>query len=99
MTKYNILDHDDPKIVLDPSDDRKDYEILINDEASSIEKDDCALSEDKLLRIITQNSRLDDLISNQSNNPKLTKVLKLVKSQLTTESLASYDGFDFAELY
>ncbi|CAG8511082.1 11281_t:CDS:2 [Funneliformis caledonium] len=44
--KYNILDHDDPEIVSDPSDDREDYEILINDEESFTEKDNCTLSED-----------------------------------------------------
>ncbi|CAG8724146.1 10976_t:CDS:2 [Funneliformis caledonium] len=46
VTKYNILDHDDPEIISDLSDDREDYEILINDEESSIEEDDHALSED-----------------------------------------------------
>ena len=35
-----------------------------------------------------QNWRLDDLISAQSDNTKLT-----------TGTLAAYDGFDFAELY
>ncbi|CAG8558564.1 15827_t:CDS:2 [Funneliformis mosseae] len=108
MIKYNILDNDDLEIVLDLSDYREDYEILINDEEFSIEKDDHTLSsfsnsqqciEPELLRIITQNLRLDDLISNQSNNSKLTETFKLVKSQLITGSLALYNGFDFAELY
>ncbi|CAG8577856.1 14457_t:CDS:2, partial [Funneliformis mosseae] len=46
MTKYNILDHDDPEIVSDLLNDKKNYEILINDEESSTEEDDHALSED-----------------------------------------------------
>ncbi|CAG8438608.1 10630_t:CDS:2 [Funneliformis caledonium] len=45
VIKYNILDHDDPEIVSDLSDDRENYEILINDEESFIEEDDHALSE------------------------------------------------------
>lgn len=46
-----------------------------------------------------QNWRLDDLISSQSNDTKLTKALSLVQPRRTTGSLAAYDGFDFAELY
>lgn len=46
-----------------------------------------------------QNWRLDDLISGQLRNSKLTQALELVNPRLTTGSLALYDGFDFAELY
>ena len=53
----------------------------------------------ELLRIIMQNSRLDSLISAQSDNAKLTNALSLVQPRLTTGSLAAYDGFDFNELY
>ncbi|CAB4402407.1 unnamed protein product [Rhizophagus irregularis] len=53
----------------------------------------------ELLRIIVQNSRLDSLISAQSDNAKLMNALPLVQSRLTTGSLAAYDGFDFNELY
>uniref|UniRef100_U9UHR8 Uncharacterized protein n=1 Tax=Rhizophagus irregularis (strain DAOM 181602 / DAOM 197198 / MUCL 43194) TaxID=747089 RepID=U9UHR8_RHIID len=51
------------------------------------------------MRIITQNSRLNCLISAQSDNPKLMEALSLVQNKPTTGSLAAYDGFDFAELY
>ncbi|EXX74048.1 hypothetical protein RirG_054720 [Rhizophagus irregularis DAOM 197198w] len=53
----------------------------------------------ELMRIITQNSRLNCLISAQSDNQKLMEALSLVQNRLTTGSLAAYDGFDFAELY
>ena len=53
----------------------------------------------ELLRIITQNSRLDNLVSAQSNNAKLMNALFLVQPRSTTGSLAAYDGFDFDELY
>jgi hypothetical protein len=46
-----------------------------------------------------QNSRLDCLISAQSDNPKLVTVLSLVRNRLTAGSLAAYDEFDFAKLY
>jgi hypothetical protein len=55
--------------------------------------------EPELMRIIMQNWRLDDLISAQSDNTKLTEALCLVQSRSTTGTLAAYDGFDFAELY
>jgi hypothetical protein len=51
------------------------------------------------MRIILQNWKLEDLISNQSENEKLTKALQLIKSRATTGSLAAYDEFDFAKLY
>ncbi|CAB5090060.1 unnamed protein product [Rhizophagus irregularis] len=51
------------------------------------------------MRIITQNSRLNCLISTQSDNPKLMEALSLVQNRPTTGSLAAYDRFDFAELY
>src|SRR5947207_10243792 len=54
--------------------------------------------EPELLRIIMQNWRLDDLISAQSNNAKLTKGLKLIQPRTTLGSLAAYDNFQFAEL-
>ncbi|PKK58359.1 hypothetical protein RhiirC2_823227 [Rhizophagus irregularis] len=53
----------------------------------------------ELMRIITQNSRLNCLISIQSDNPKLMEALSLVQNRPTTGSLAAYDRFDFAELY
>jgi hypothetical protein len=53
----------------------------------------------ELLRIIVQNLRLDSLISARSDNAKLMNALSLVQPQLTTGSLAAYDGFDFNELY
>jgi hypothetical protein len=47
-----------------------------------------------------QNWRLDDLISsNQLNSSTLAEGLKLVKSRLTTGSLAAYDNFQNDELY
>jgi hypothetical protein len=46
-----------------------------------------------------QNSRLDCLISAQSNNPKLVTALSLVRNRPTAGSLAAYDEFDFAKLY
>jgi hypothetical protein len=52
----------------------------------------------ELLRIIMQNWRLDDLISNQLNNSKLFEGLKLVKSRPTAESLSAYDNFECDEL-
>ena len=55
--------------------------------------------EPELMRIIMQNWRLDDLISNQPENRKLAELLELVKPRSSTGSLTTYDGFDFAELY
>lgn len=52
----------------------------------------------KLLRIIIQHWRLDDLISAQSNNTKLVEALKLIKPCATSGSLAAYDNFEFSEL-
>ena len=51
------------------------------------------------MRIIMQNWRLDDLISNQLENKKLAEALELVKPRATTRSLTVYEGFDFTELY
>ncbi|PKB94932.1 hypothetical protein RhiirA5_437735 [Rhizophagus irregularis] len=45
------------------------------------------------------NSVLDSLISVQSDNAKLMNILPLIQYQLTTESLAAYDGLNFNELY
>jgi hypothetical protein len=53
----------------------------------------------ELLRIIMQNSQLDSLIFARSDNAKLINALSLVQPQLTTGSLAAYDGFDFNELH
>ncbi|GBC30008.2 hypothetical protein GLOIN_2v1776801 [Rhizophagus irregularis DAOM 181602=DAOM 197198] len=55
--------------------------------------------ESELLRIIMQSWRLDNLISDQSNNVKLTEGLKLVQSRPTTGSLAAYDKFELDELF
>ncbi|EXX76589.1 hypothetical protein RirG_031800 [Rhizophagus irregularis DAOM 197198w] len=65
---------------------------------SSLPNSKCTI-ELELLQIIVQNSRLDSLISAQSDNAKLMNALPLVQSRLTTGSLAAYDGFDFNELY
>ena len=54
--------------------------------------------EPELLRIMMRNWRLDNLISDQLDNPKLSAGLKLVQSRPTTGSLAAYDGFEFDEL-
>jgi len=54
--------------------------------------------EPELLRIIMQNWRLDDLLSAQSHNTKLTEGLKLIQPRATSGSLAAYDKFEFAEL-
>ena len=48
---------------------------------------------------MTQNWRLDELISHQSNNQKLIEGLKLVKSRPTIGSLAVYDNFQGDELH
>lgn len=53
----------------------------------------------ELLRIIVQNHKIDDLISNQLDCPKMAEALELVKSRPTAGSLALYDEFDFAEAY
>lgn len=45
-----------------------------------------------------QNWRLDDLISAQSDNAKLTKGLELIQPRATLGSLAAYDNFQSAEL-
>ena len=55
--------------------------------------------EPELMRIIMQNLQIDDLISNQSDNRKLTKALELLESRVISRSLASNDEFDFTELY
>ena len=55
--------------------------------------------EPELLRIIMHNWRLDDLLSKQLDNSKLTEALKLVQSRITLGSLAAYDNFEFDELY
>ncbi|CAG8836179.1 28640_t:CDS:1, partial [Racocetra persica] len=43
--------------------------------------------------------RLNNLIFDQLNNSKLFQALEFIKPQLTTESLAANDEFDFADLY
>ena len=54
--------------------------------------------EPELLRIIMQNWRLDNLISDQLDNSKLEESLNLIQSRPTVESLAAYDEFEFDEL-
>jgi hypothetical protein len=46
-----------------------------------------------------QNRQLDDIISAQSNNAKLSESLSLIKPRATLGSLAAYDNFEFDELY
>ena len=46
-----------------------------------------------------QHQRLDDLVSDQSNNVKLIEALKLIQPRPTSGSLAAYDNFNYAELY
>jgi hypothetical protein len=46
-----------------------------------------------------QNWQLDNLISKQQDNTKLTAALCLVQSRATAGSLAAYDQFEFAELH
>ncbi|CAB4439788.1 unnamed protein product [Rhizophagus irregularis] len=46
-----------------------------------------------------QSWRLDNLISDQLNNVKLTEGLKLVQSRSTTGSLVAYDKFELDELF
>ena len=46
-----------------------------------------------------KNRRLDDLVSDQSSNLKLTEALKSIQSWATSGSLAAYDNFNYAELY
>ena len=55
--------------------------------------------EPELLRIVMQGWKLDDLISGQSDNLKLSEALELVKSRQTTGSLAANESSTFAELY
>jgi hypothetical protein len=45
-----------------------------------------------------QNWRLDDLLSAQLHDTKLTEGLKLLQPRPTSGSLAAYDNFEFAEL-
>ena len=44
-----------------------------------------------------QNWKLDDLLS-QSHNSKLAERLNLIQPRATSESLAAYDNYEFAEL-
>jgi hypothetical protein len=46
-----------------------------------------------------QHRRLDDLVSDQSNNVKLIEALKLIQPRPTSGSLAAYDNFNYTELY
>ena len=55
--------------------------------------------EPELLRIIMQSWKLDDLISSQSDDLKLTEALELIKSRQTTGSLAANDNSNFTELF
>ena len=54
--------------------------------------------EPELLRIIMQNVRLNDLLSDRLNSIKLIDGLKLIQPRATAGSLASYDDFEFDEL-
>lgn len=55
--------------------------------------------EPELLRIILQNWRLDNILSCQLNNDKLSKGLELLKPRTTTGTLAAYDELDYNELF
>ncbi len=55
--------------------------------------------EPELLRIIMQNWRLDNILSRQLNNDKLSEGLKLLKPRSTTGTLAAYDELDYNELF
>ncbi|GBB97641.1 hypothetical protein RclHR1_03020019 [Rhizophagus clarus] len=55
--------------------------------------------EPELLRIIMQNWRLDNILSCQLNNEKLTEGLKLLKPRSTTGTLSAYDKLDYNELF
>jgi hypothetical protein len=55
--------------------------------------------EPELLRIIMQNWRIDNLISTQLDNFRLSEGLKLLKPRHTTGTLASYNELDFNELF
>jgi len=46
-----------------------------------------------------QHWRLDSLVSVQQNNGKLTEALKLLRTWATSRSLATYDDFNYSELY
>jgi len=46
-----------------------------------------------------QNWRLGDIVSVQSNNIKLIEALKLIQPWSTTGTLATYDNFNYVELY
>lgn len=54
--------------------------------------------EPELLRIVMQHWRLNDLVSAQSDNIKLTEALKLIQPWATTGSLVADDNFEFGEL-
>ncbi|GBB90179.1 hypothetical protein RclHR1_17060003 [Rhizophagus clarus] len=55
--------------------------------------------EPELLQIIMQNWRLDNILSSQLNNEKLTEGLKLLKPRSTTGTLSAYDELDYNELF
>jgi hypothetical protein len=55
--------------------------------------------EPELLRIIMQNWRLDNILSYQLNNDKLSEGIELLKPRSTTGTLAAYDELDHNELF
>ena len=46
-----------------------------------------------------QNQKLDNLLSDQSDNLKLQEELKLLNPRTSVGSLAAYDGFNFDEMH
>ena len=44
-----------------------------------------------------QNWRLDNILSSQLHNDKLSEGLKLLKPRTTTGTLATYDGLNYNE--
>ena len=46
-----------------------------------------------------QNQKLDDLLSDQSDNLRLQEGLKLLRPQPSVGSLAAYDEFNFDEMH
>lgn len=46
-----------------------------------------------------QNQKLDDLLSDQSDNLRLQEGLKLLRPRPSVGSLAAYDEFNFDEMH
>ncbi len=46
-----------------------------------------------------QSWRLNNILSSQPNNDKLSEELKLLRPQMIIATLAAYDGLDYNELF